>query len=144
MARVTNRTVFNEALLPDGRTRWDLFGAGFGLECLVLAVLIILPMLMPEKLEAVKNYWVTPVEAPPIVPWKPQPAPAPKKVVPVKKELVKEIPKPAEIVPPKPKIYNPVISSPIAKPVARKISKAPDMTEVAKAFPDPKPLSMGS
>ena len=145
MARVTNRAVFNEALLPDRRTRWDLFGAGFGLQCLAVAALAVLPMLMPEKLEAVKRYWVVPIEAPPVVAWKPKPAPPPPKPAPVKKEFVKEIPKPVvEVAPPKPKIYNPVISSPIAKPVARKTMKAPDMTEVAKAFPDPHPLSMGS
>ncbi len=60
MARATNRAVFNDAILPEGRTRWDLVGTGFGLQCLIVAILVILPMLMPEKLEAVKRYWVTP------------------------------------------------------------------------------------
>jgi hypothetical protein len=148
MARVTNRAVFNEALLPDSRTRWDLFGAGFGLECVAVAILVVLPMLMPEKLEAVKRYWATPmIEAPPVVAWKPKPPPPPAKTAPIKHTIVaKEIPKPVEIVPPKPKIYNPVFTSPVAKPAtARKNTQAPDMTEVAKAFPDPKPpVSMGS
>ena len=146
MARAT-RAVFNDAILPEGRTRWDLVGTGFGLQCLIVAILVILPMLMPEKLEAVKRYWVTPIEAPPVVAWKPQPPPPPAKVAPIKQKLVvKEIPKPAEIVPPKPKIFNPVFTSPVAKPAtAKKNTQAPDMTEVAKAFPDPKPpVSMGS
>ena len=34
MARITNRAVFNESLLPEGEARWGSFGAGFGLECL--------------------------------------------------------------------------------------------------------------
>jgi TonB family protein len=144
MARVTNRPVFNDSILPDQRTRWDLFGASFGVECMVLAVLVILPMLMPEKLEAVKRYWVTPVEAPVVTAWKPKPAPV-VKPAPVKREIVKEIPKPV-IDPPKPKIYNPVVTAPVARPAtARKNTQAPDMTELAKAFPDSKPpMSMGS
>ena len=145
MARVMNRAVFNESLLPDGRTRWDLFGASFGVECVLLATLVIIPLLVPEKLEAVKRYWITPVAAPPVTAWKPKPAPPPPKAPPVKREIVKEIPKP-EVAPPKPKIYNPVITAPVAKPAtARKNAPAPDMTEVAKAFPDQKPpMSMGS
>lgn len=146
MARVMNRAVFNESLLPDGRTRWDLFGASFGVECVLLATLVIIPMLLPEKLEAVKRYWITPVAAPPVTAWKPKPPPPAPKAPPVKREIVKEIPKPEEVAPPKPKIYNPVITAPVAKPAtARKNTPAPDMTEVAKAFPDQKPpMSMGS
>lgn len=145
MAVVKNRTVFNDSLLPEGQTRWDLFGTGFGLQCLVVGILVVIPMLMPEKLEAVKRYWVTPVEAPPVTAWKPQP-PAPKPT-PVKHVVVKELPKPVEavVVPPKPKIYNPVITTPIAKPAVARKQPAPDMSQVAKAFPDPTPpMSMGS
>jgi TonB family protein len=145
MARVTTRPVFDGSLLPEGRTRWDLFGASFGVECIALAILIIVPMLMPEKLEAVKHYWITPVAAPPVTAWKPQPQPKP---VPVKREVVKELPKPveAEVIPPKPKIYNPVMTAPVAKPATtRKKVSGPDLAEVAKAFPDPNPpMSMGS
>jgi TonB family protein len=147
MALVRNRSVFKESLLPDGRTRWDLLGTSFGLQCVAVAILVVLPMLMPEKLEAVKRYWITPIDAPPVTAWKPQPPPPPK-IAPVKKVVVKvkELPKPVEaIVPPKPKIYNPVISTPIAKPVVARKQPAPDMSQVAKAFPDPNPpMSMGS
>jgi TonB family protein len=95
---------------------------------------------MPQKFEAVQHYWVTPLEAPVIEAWKPQPPPKP---VVVKKEVVKPPePKPEPVVVPKPKIYNPVISSPVVKATPRTI-KAPDMTEVAKAFPDPTP-TLGS
>lgn len=144
MAAVRNRAVFNDSLLPEAQTRWDLFGTGFGLQCLVIGILVVIPMLMPEKLEAVKRYWVTPVEAPPVTAWKPQP-PAPKPT-PAKRVIVKEVPRPVEaIVPPKPKIYSPVITTPIAKPVVAHKQQAPDMSQVAKAFPDPTPpMSMGS
>ncbi|MGC2422340.1 MAG: energy transducer TonB [Candidatus Acidiferrales bacterium] len=128
----------NDTLLPDGESRWGSFGAGFGLEFIAVAAIVVMPMLMPQKLDAVKRYLVTPLEAPHIEAWKPQPKPQP---VPVKREVVKEVPKPVEVVPPKPKIYNPVITSPIAKPVTvHKNLQAPDMTQVAKEFPTATPL----
>ena len=145
MARRMNWVVFNEALLPERRLPWKSFGAGFGLQCLAIAILVIIPMLVPEKLHAVKRYWITPVEAPPIVPWKPQPTEA-VKPTPVKHEIVKTFSKPEEITPPKPKIYSPVISAPIAKSAKpRKNTPTPDLAEVAKAYPSPAPsMSVGS
>lgn len=140
MAPVKNRAVFTESLLPEGQRRWGSFGAGVGLECVALLALIVIPLFMPQKFEAVQHYWVTPIEAPVIEAWKPQPPPKP---VVVKREVVKEIPKP-EVVTPKPKIYNPVITAPVAKQVTVRKTLAPEV-EVAKAFPDPNPpLSMGS
>jgi TonB family protein len=150
MARTTNRAVFVEALLPDGQARWGSFGAGLGLEFLALAALVVIPMLMPQKLEMVRRYWTTPIEAPPVVAWKPQPQPRPvAKPAPVKPPVIaKLIPKvtPVEIEVPKPKVYSPVFTSPVAKPAtARKNTKAPDMPEVAKAFPNANtPTSLGS
>ncbi|HTR46518.1 MAG TPA: energy transducer TonB [Verrucomicrobiae bacterium] len=136
MAPVKNRPVFKEALLPEGQKRWGSFSAGLGLECVALTALVVLPLLMPQKFEAVQHYWVTPLEAPVIEAWKPQPPPKP---VVVKREVIKpQPPKPEVVEVPKPKIYNPVITSPIVKPVTRKV-QAPDMAEVAKAFPDQAP-----
>jgi TonB family protein len=139
MAPGKNRAVFTESLLPTGQRRWRSFGAGLGLECMALLALLIIPLFMPQKFEAVQHFWVTPIEAPVIQPWKPQPPPKP---VIVKREVVKEIPKPVEVAPPKPKIYNPVITAPVAKVVTRRKVSQPEV-EVAKAFPDPV-LSMGS
>ncbi len=145
MARGTNKPVFNEALLPEGEGRWGSLGAGFGLECIAVAALVIVPLLMPQKMDYVQKYWVTPLTAPPVVAWKPQPRPKP---IVVKRPVMKEPPKLEAVVvpPPKPKIYAPVITTPITKPTKiRNNSKAPDMAEVAKAFPDPKPsTSFGS
>jgi TonB family protein len=140
MASLQNRPVFKEALLPEGKKRSGSFIAGLGLECVALVAAVVLPLLMPQKFELVQHYWVTPLEAPVIEAWKPQPPP---KVVTVKREIVKEIPKPIPVEVPKPKIYNPVISTPIQKPVVARKVQAPDMTEVAKAFPDPTP-TLGS
>jgi TonB family protein len=146
MAQMTNRAVFNKSLLLERRLPWKFLGAGLGLQLIVLAVLVILPMLMPEKIDAVRRHWITLVEAPPIAAWEPQPAQSVRPML-AKREIVKEeIPQPAEIIPPRPRVYNPVISAPIAKPAtARKNAPAPDMTEVAKALPDQlPPISMGS
>jgi TonB family protein len=149
MAPVTNRAVFNASLLPEAQPRWELFSASFGIQVVAVALLVIIPMLMPQKLEFVQHYWTTPVEAPPIVAWKPQPV-QPVKPTPVKREVVKEVPKPVptptpvvEI--PKPRIYSPVNPAPVARVNKPKNVQAPDMTEVAKVFPDQNPpLSMGS
>src|SRR3984957_14975958 len=150
MAPVTNRAVFNASLLPDAQPRWELFSAGFGLQVLAVALLVIIPMLMPQKLEFVQHYWTTPVEAPPVVAWKPQPV-QPVKPAPVKKEIVKEVPKPPPVPTPvaieipKPRVYSPVNPAPVARVNTPKKVQAPDLTEVAKAFPDQNPpMSMGS
>jgi TonB family protein len=147
MARVTNRAVFVGSILPEGQPRWGFFSVGFGLECIAVTALVVVPMLMPQKLEMVRRYWITPIEAPPIVAWKPQPKPV-VKPAPIKQPVVaKKIePKPVEIEAPKPKIYTPVISSPIAKPAtARRTAKNPDLPDVGKTFPTEAPVaSMGS
>ncbi len=141
MAPASNRPVFKESLLPEGKKRWGSFGVGIGLECVALVAVVVLPLLMPQKFEAVQHYWVTPLEAPVIEPWKPQPPPKPPVIL--KREVVKELPKPpVPVEVPKPKIFNPVITAPVQKQVVRKV-QAPDMTEVAKTFPDPTP-TLGS
>jgi len=144
MAPVRTQPVFAGSLLPKGKGRWGSFGAGLMLECAGLALLLILPLLMPQKFEAVQHYWITPISTPVIEPWKPQPPPKP---VEVKREIVKEPPKletpPIEV--PKPKIYNPVFTSPIARPATARKIQAPEAAEVAKVFPDPNPpVSLGS
>lgn len=143
MASAINRPVLNASLLPEGKSRLGSFGAGIGLQILALAALIIIPLFMPQKFQAMQRYWVTPIEAPVIEAWKPQPPPKPAVV---KKEVFKkEVVKPPEVVPPpKPKIYNPVFTAPVAKAATARKVQAPDMTEVAKAFPDPNQLSIGS
>jgi len=139
MVRAKDAAVFQSSLLPEGKQRSGSFLAGLGLECVALTALVILPLLMPQKFEAVQHYWVTPLDAPVIQPWKPQPPPAPKVVM--KREIIKEIPKPEIVEVPKPKIYNPVVSAPVVKQVAVKKIVTPDMSDVAKMFPTP---SLGS
>lgn len=132
--------VFKDSLLPEGQKRWGSFGLGFVLECAALAIVIIIPLLFPQKFEVAQHYFVTNIDAPVIQPWKPQPSPKP---VVVKREVVKEIPKPVPepVEVPKPKIYNPVVSAPVK--AVRKV-QAPEQQEVAKVFPDQNPISLGS
>src|SRR3984957_15297967 len=110
MERRFSGAVFNDSILPDGERRWGSFGIGFVLECIAGTIVVVLPMLMPQKLEAVRNYWITPLDAPHVEAWKPQPPPKP--VIVKKRIVVKEIPTPVEVEVPKPKVYNPVITSP--------------------------------
>src|ERR1700723_3181630 len=119
MAPATNRAVFNASLLPEAQPRWELFSASFGLQVLAVALLVIIPMLMPQKLEFVQHYWTTPVEAPPVVPWKAKIQPASPKPSPVK--AVKEAPNPvpvptqAAVEIPKARGYSPVSPAPAAR-----------------------------
>lgn len=132
-SRAVNRTVFTEAILPDGHSRVGSFSAGLGIEFIGLAMLLVIPMLMPKKMVTIARNWVTPVSAPVLTEWKPQPPPKP----PVQKKIVaKEAPKPVEeAVVPKPKIYNPVVASPVVpRPIVQKKAQAP-VVEVAKQIP---------
>jgi len=141
MASAYHAGFLNGSLLPEGQKRWSSFSAGLGMQVVIVTILVILPMLMPQKLEVVKQYWVMPLEVPVIEPFKPQPAPKPevKRVV-VKKEA--PVPKAPEIEAPKPKIISPVFTTPVAKPVV--VRKNLKTTE-ANMFPDQKPpVSLGS
>lgn len=127
----SNRPVFAESILPEGPSRARAFGAGFGIECLALAAVLIIPIFLPHRLVVAAKDFATPIAMPVIKPWQPQPKPLVKKVV------VKEAPKPVEtaVVIPKPKMYDPVISSPIKKQETIKRDTAPTI-ETAKNLPD--------
>lgn len=141
-----NRPVFHDAILPEERKRWDLFGASFAVECVILAAMVIIPILMPQRMEVIRRYIVTPmIETPHISAWKPKPAPVarPKPKPLVVKEIPK--PKPEEVVPPKPKLYTPVVTAPIARPATARRNTPLPQVEVAKLYHDANPvISTGS
>ena len=141
MSRVARAPVFNETLLPRGQRRWSSFGASLGLESLALAIVVAIPMLVPQKLEVVRHYWVIPLEAPHIEDFKPQPP----RLLPVKQLVPKEIPKPEIEEPalPKPKVYMPAITAPVTKVVTPSRLQAQDMPPVTKPLPEA-PLSIAS
>ena len=129
-----NRAVFSESILPEGPSRVRAFGAGFGIECLTLAAVLIVPIFMPHRLIVATRNLITPITAPIISEWKPQPPPKPV----VQKVVVKQpAPKPVEtaIELPKAKIYSTAISSPVVKQLAVKKEVAPTI-DTQKALPD--------
>ena len=133
-------------LLADPKPRWKCFGAGFSLEFLAVFLVVVVPILIPQKLEMLHRYNTTPIAAPPVTPWKPQPVAAQKKfaVRPKPVEVAKKI-EPEIVTPPKPKLIAPVFSSPVAHPAtARRNTPAPDVPEMAPAKPLIQSASMGS
>jgi TonB family protein len=139
----TSRVLFSP--LPDGESRYRSFGAGLGLEFVALVLLVVIPMLMPQRLEVVTRYWITPIAAPPVVPWKPQPRPVPQPA-PVKQPVLAKVVQPVLVDPPKPRIMSPVFTSPIAKPAtAKRDTPHPDAPIVKPVFADKTPVpSIGS
>jgi len=139
----SSRVLFSP--LEDGQSRLRFFGAGFGLECLGIVLLVGIPLLMPQKLEMVRQRWITPIEAPPIVAWKPQPPPKTFKPAPIKQPVIAKVIPPEPVAPPKPKIMTPVFTSPVVKPAtAKKDTPNPDAPGLKNIFVEKKPTSIGS
>jgi TonB family protein len=143
----SSRVLFSP--LPDGGSRLRSFGAGLGLEFVALVLLVVIPMLLPQRLEVVTKYWITPVAAPHIEAWKPQPPPkpTPRPAAVKPPPVVAKVIQPAPVEPPKPKIMTPVFTSPIAKPVtAKKDTRTPDapVMKPVPVYADKAPSSLGS
>jgi TonB family protein len=129
-------------LLEEGKPRWRSFTAGFGIEFLVLACALWVPLLFPKQMHAAREYMVTEITAPPVHAWKPQPRVRPR-LEPVKRvEMAKLMPPPV----PQPKMIEPVFRRPIvAKPVVRRnLTRAPRINVFARAVPDKRTISLGS
>lgn len=130
----SNSTTFG--LLDEGGSRLPSFGLAIMLQCLALLLLISLPLLMPQRFQAAARYWATPVSAPPIVAWKPQPVRRPQ---PIKRIVPVQIPKPQIVAPPV-KLIAPVFNA--AKPVVRPKAQTPNLPNIDK--PEVSNFSMGS
>ncbi|MGB6484441.1 MAG: energy transducer TonB [Candidatus Acidiferrales bacterium] len=134
-------------LLASGKPRWRSFGAGFGIEFLVLACALWIPALFPQQMAEARQYMVTRISMPVLQPYKPQPKVQPKLEKHV--EVVKEMPKPDPVVipdPPKPKIIEPVFAKlNVVRPVVRNNpTPAPKVNEWARMVPDKPTVSLGS
>ena len=134
-------------LLTSGKPRWRSFGAGFGIEFLVLACALWIPALFPKQMVEAKNFMVTRISLPDLQPFKPQPKVQPR-VKPIKREVARVIPKPEPVVvpdPPKPKIIEPVFAKLNAVPVVKhNPTQAPKINEWARMVPDKNTMSLGS
>lgn len=124
-----NQAVFS--LLPAGKSRWSSFSAGFGIEILVLLFALWIPALFPQQLQVVRHYWTMPISAPPVVAWKAQPKP-----VALKRPEAERRRAEAAVVPPQPRLIQPVFTSPIApRPVLKRNVQAPQLNEWARMTP---------
>jgi TonB family protein len=132
-----NQGNFIDTLLPVGEKRWTSFGTGLALECIALALLIILPLLMPQRLQLAVHHYVTILDVPALETWKPQPQLIKRHVA---AEVAKAAVQPAPVMSAKHKIYDPVFRTPLIHVSMRKVTSVPT---VARALPNPK-VSMGS
>jgi len=132
-------------LLAAGKPRWRSFTAGFGVEFIVLACALWLPLLFPKQMDLAKQYMITEITAPPVRAWKPQARVRPKLVRVKRVEVAKLMPTPVPL-PPKPKMIEPVFEKPImSKPVIRRnLTRAPKINVFARAVPDKPTTSLGS
>lgn len=133
-------------LLTSGKPRWRSFGAGFGIEFVVLACALWIPALFPKQMVQAKDYMVTRLSLPDLTPLRPQPKVQPKMV---KRRVVEKVlPKPEPVVvpdPPKPKLIEPVFQKLNVVPVVRhNPTQAPKINEWARMEPDKPTISMGS
>lgn len=130
-------------LLTSGESRWRSFGAGFGIEFLVLACALWVPALFPKQMVEAKNYMVTRISLPELQPYKPQPRVQPKMMR--RRVVEKVIPKPEPVVVPKPKLIEPVFAKlNVAPEVRHNPTRAPKINEWARMVPDQPTMSLGS
>ena len=123
-----NRVAARLTLLPDGETRWDIFGVSAVAQAAVLLFVLVLPLFFPERLRVAMHYYAMPIANPiteiPVAP--PPPKPKPKVQPQPPKPEVTPQPEPPKVVKiPTPKFERPVILKP--KPVEE---KAPVLTKV--------------
>ncbi len=116
-------------LLPNPKPRWGVFGASVVLQCLGAALLIIVPMLFPQKLIPKMMYEIVPLVAPPTaVPLPPEPPKIKAKVQPPPRPVPVEQPKIAKLIaPPKPVAPKP---KEMPAPVAPKIQPVFDAAKI--------------
>jgi TonB family protein len=148
----SNSNHFDEGsftLLASGKSRWRSVGAGFGIEILILACALWIPLLFPKQMAEARQYMVTRISLPDLQPYKPQPKVQPKvqpKIV-KRTEVAKAIPKPEPVIPdpPKPKIIEPVFEKLNVVPVVKhNPTQAPKINEFARMVPDTPTMSLGS
>lgn len=122
------------SLLADPKPRWGSFGASVVLQALMSALLVVVPMLLPQKLIPMMRYTVVPLLAPRTeVPLPPEPPKEPPKV----RAKVQPPPKPVEVKVEQPRVAKFVAPPP--RPVAPKpkpvAAAAPEVKQVFQPVP---------
>ncbi len=130
----------NKVLLPDPPSRWRLMMASLGLQVVITAFVVAIPILFPEKFAPVRQYLVTALAEPEAVAhWKPERS----HPMPVRRHnVVPELPPALEEPWPTTRVAVPIPVGPVAKPVrsARKAPAIPDFSDVATEIVAPAPL----
>src|ERR1700720_72947 len=133
MPDIREKAVLGQSLIPRGESRLGWIGIGFVIQSVLLVAAVVIPLLFPNTIRFLPRYWVTRVETPVIRPWKPQPK-GPGVRAPLKPELMVEEKAEAEVMPPKPAVISPVLSTPAKKAVSGQTANAaPDVPEVTQA-----------
>ena len=129
-------------LLPAAKPPWRAFGASVTIQVALLAVMLVLPLLMPEQLTFAKRHVVTMLAAPPIVEWKPQPKPL--EPVKVKPEIVREEVEqpPVVAVNVEPQAVVPRFTAPVLRPSVAPRRKPSEEPSAGNLLPDLKPTKL--
>lgn len=105
------------ALLDDRKPRWDTFGISFLGQSVLVAIIIVLPLFVPEKFNTLMRYQVIPIGAPPtevlLPPKPPKVRPKMQPVLPKIEETPVEPPKVAKLFAPKPVFPQPLKPKPV-------------------------------
>ncbi len=143
MSKKKHRGVLSQSLIPVGQSRWGSMAGGFLIQSLIVAVLSVIPFLIPSAIQILPHVWITPIEAPAIQPWRPQPRRF-LASVPRMPKIVEE-PMESDAIPPsKPAIISPVLSAPVKKPLSVSKPSAAETPEIAQEFPNQNLPSLGS
>jgi TonB family protein len=130
----------SKVLIPDAPSRWRPMIASVGLQVIIAAFLLAIPILFPEKFAPVRQYLVTAIAGPQTVAqWKPERS---RPLAVRTPKVVPELPAALEETSPAPRIAIPIPTGPVAKPVrtARQAPAIPDPSDVATEIVTPSPL----
>jgi TonB family protein len=121
------------ALLPDSKPRWDRIGVSAVAQLVILTILVLIPLVYPEKIKTVLNMEIVSLAQP--VTEIPVAAPPPKikpKVTPPPTPKAPEIVEPVKLTPKQPHIF--MQPTKVLKPKVQVVEvKAPDMNPVFEA-----------
>jgi TonB family protein len=105
------------AVLDNNKPRWDTFGASFLAQCLLVAFLLLVPLVVPEKFSPLMHYQAIAIGAPPAEvlqpPKPPKIRPKIQPVLPKVEEPPPETPKVAKLFAPKPAFPQPLRPKPV-------------------------------
>jgi len=118
------------ALLPEAKPRWDRIGLSAGTQIAALIILLMVPLLYPDKMKTALLYNITEIHTPMImVPVAPPPPPPPKIKAKAPPVQPKPEPEPVKLNPKQQHVF--LTPKALIQPKVQKVeAKAPEMTQV--------------